>query len=585
MSTNRALAISISADSANYQQELRAALAQTERFAAGVRKELGGAAKNSQASFQNLGYQINDVAAQVSAGGNVIQAAGMQVGQFLQAFGPWGAIVGAAIAVGGAFAASMWDTEDAAKAAQKANEDYAQDLEYARSLHETAEQTQRRLTAAKRDDITTTRRAAVVTLQEAQATLDAAIIKAQARKKEAEGVELPGFGKNALASRGLDQYKSHTDQELKYLEEQRAKLQVQIDKNQEVINLIDTAPETRPGSGGRTKEDRDDLAAYIATLKQAVELERLDGEQKAVKAALYRAEAAAAADKRTLTAAQIAEVSALAAEEFNLAEAKKKNKDELAEYLAALQQELELEKLEGREKAIRTALIKAQSIAMKENTVLTDEQVAAVTRLAGASYDVAEQRRQQAKALKADVKADNDMARQLGMTFQSAFEDAIVKGEGLRGVLKGIGDDIARMITRQAVVNPLINAVTPFINSAVTGAGNWITNAVKTDNHAILSHLDGVRASGGPVNAGGTYLVGEHGPEIVKMGAPGSVTPTNRLAFGGDSGPAINVEQHLHITTGVAQTVRAEVANMLPQITAATKAAISNDQARKGRSL
>ena len=43
------------------------------------------------------------------------------------------------------------------------------------------------------------------------------------------------------------------------------------------------------------------------------------------------------------------------------------------------------------------------------------------------------------------------------------------------------------------------------------------------------SFLDGTRAVGGPVSAGGTYLVGERGPEIVTMGAGGYVTPNNRL--------------------------------------------------------
>jgi hypothetical protein len=40
---------------------------------------------------------------------------------------------------------------------------------------------------------------------------------------------------------------------------------------------------------------------------------------------------------------------------------------------------------------------------------------------------------------------------------------------------------------------------------------------------------DGKRALGGPVNANGTYLVGERGPELVTFGRSGMVTPNSDL--------------------------------------------------------
>jgi len=41
--------------------------------------------------------------------------------------------------------------------------------------------------------------------------------------------------------------------------------------------------------------------------------------------------------------------------------------------------------------------------------------------------------------------------------------------------------------------------------------------------------LSGKRAEGGPVQAGGTYLVGEEGPELVTMGGSGYVTPNDKI--------------------------------------------------------
>lgn len=73
---------------------------------------------------QQAGYQISDVAAVAAAGGNALAAAGTQLGQFLGAFGPMGAVVGAAATVGGLFAANMLGAGDATKLAESAAETY-----------------------------------------------------------------------------------------------------------------------------------------------------------------------------------------------------------------------------------------------------------------------------------------------------------------------------------------------------------------------------------------------------------------------------------------------------------------------------
>lgn len=67
------------------------------------------------------------------------------------------------------------------------------------------------------------------------------------------------------------------------------------------------------------------------------------------------------------------------------------------------------------------------------------------------------------------------------------------------------------------------------------------------------------RALGGQVTAGTTYLVGERGPELVTMGANGYVTANDKLQ-------GSNQTVVLQISTGVSQTVRAEMASMMPGI-------------------
>ena len=57
----------------------------------------------------------------------------------------------------------------------------------------------------------------------------------------------------------------------------------------------------------------------------------------------------------------------------------------------------------------------------------------------------------------------------------------------------------------------------------------------------VATGINGRRAAGGPVAAGGAYLVGENGPEILQMGsAGGSVIPNSRL--GGPTNVFVNVK-------------------------------------------
>lgn len=52
------------------------------------------------------------------------------------------------------------------------------------------------------------------------------------------------------------------------------------------------------------------------------------------------------------------------------------------------------------------------------------------------------------------------LAEELGLTFTSAFEDAIVSGKGLGDVIRGLEQDILRLVTRKLVTEPLGNALT-----------------------------------------------------------------------------------------------------------------------------
>lgn len=119
----------------------------------------------------------------------------------------------------------------------------------------------------------------------------------------------------------------------------------------------------------------------------------------------------------------------------------------------------------------------------------------------------------------------------LGLTFRSAFEDAIIEGESLRNVLAGIAEDLARLVIRRSITEPFSEA----ISGLLPDFGNI---------------FGGFRAAGGPVSAGKAYIVGERGPELFMPATAGSIIPNgagqsvvvNIDARGADSAAAARIE-------------------------------------------
>ncbi len=106
------------------------------------------------------------------------------------------------------------------------------------------------------------------------------------------------------------------------------------------------------------------------------------------------------------------------------------------------------------------------------------------------------------------------------------------------------------------------------------GAASIAATAAQTGME--LGRIDGARADGGPVQAGGRYLVGERGPEIVQMGNQGgNVIPNHELGGGGDTS-VTNVTNVFQISAGVEGTVRREIEQAVPMITEMSKRAVES---------
>ena len=144
----------------------------------------------------------------------------------------------------------------------------------------------------------------------------------------------------------------------------------------------------------------------------------------------------------------------------------------------------------------------------------------------------------------------SNTARELGLTFSSAFEDAIIKGERFVIVLSGLATDIARVILRRLVTDPLANAASGILGNIDFGRlFNFGSNATTTAPIIPVTSTPIPFARGGvvtspttfPIAGGRTCLMGEAGPEAimplardsagrlgVRGGAP-SVTVVNNI--------------------------------------------------------
>jgi len=158
------------------------------------------------------------------------------------------------------------------------------------------------------------------------------------------------------------------------------------------------------------------------------------------------------------------------------------------------------------------------------------------------------------------AKEAKSIGDELGMTFASAFEDAVVRGEKFRDVIKGLGQDIARIVMRKSVTEPIAKGISGFIENL--DFGNFFKNFE-------------FKADGGPVSGGRAYIVGEQGPELFVPRASGSIVPNSALRA---TSGAVVINNYF---VDVDSAVRQKIAQATPSIVDASVARVA-DLRRRG---
>ena len=130
-----------------------------------------------------------------------------------------------------------------------------------------------------------------------------------------------------------------------------------------------------------------------------------------------------------------------------------------------------------------------------------------------------------------------ESARRTQQVFDSVFGNLSSAIDNFVKTGKLSMKDLARSIIQDLIAIQMKAAVLRFLGSAFgnistaatygTIPGSQQTNMLAAQNAGFLP-----RASGGPVSANGSYLVGERGPELFMPSGSGTIIPNNQMAMG-----------------------------------------------------
>jgi len=160
--------------------------------------------------------------------------------------------------------------------------------------------------------------------------------------------------------------------------------------------------------------------------------------------------------------------------------------------------------------------------------------------------------------------------------FTAGFTNAITGAEkfsdAIRNMAKSVIDDLIRMAVQYYITQKIFGAIVgAFGGDAGASAGAGAGSGGGT--------FTGMSFNGGGFTGYGARAGGVDG----KGGFPAILHPNESVIdHTRGQGAGVTIVQNINVTTGVQQTVRAEIANLLPQISNAAKAAVADSRMRGG---
>jgi hypothetical protein len=146
-----------------------------------------------------------------------------------------------------------------------------------------------------------------------------------------------------------------------------------------------------------------------------------------------------------------------------------------------------------------------------------------------------------------NIKDTQNFMRDLGATFSSAFEQAILDGQKFRGVLAGLANDIQRLITRRFITDPLMKGFDSILGDIAGSIG--LGTLFNAKGNAFDQSGVKMFASGGVVSGATPFTYGGGSLGVMGEAGPEAILPLSRI--NGDLGvkaqigtPVVNVNIH-----------------------------------------
>jgi len=259
-----------------------------------------------------------------------------------------------------------------------------------------------------------------------------------------------------------------------------------------------------------------------------------------------------------------------------------------AKRIQALSQELELlgmttdaQKLKRIEISATAMEIDLMNEAMATNNSISAEEQAVITGLVAAFE-------RESLALLESTAAQQGMTGARGADVEAIEEQVDALDELEQANQRLVEDFIDALTGAENLKEGLNDLLKMFVKLAATSFLQGLFGVAPKDQSglgAFFSDLGGGlngRASGGAVQSGSAYMVGESGPEPFVPAQNGRVLSVAQAqgAIGGGGG--ISQEININISTGVQSTVRAEIISMMPQIAEVAKSAVLDANQRGG---
>ena len=158
--------------------------------------------------------------------------------------------------------------------------------------------------------------------------------------------------------------------------------------------------------------------------------------------------------------------------------------------------------------------------------------------------------------------------------FTKGFTDAITGAEkfsdAMKAMAKSVIDSLIQMLVQYYITQAVFGAITNAFPSGGGGGGGGGTNASNPHGSFDGGGFTGMGSRSGGVDGKGGFPAILHPNETV-------IDHTKGQSSGG-----VVVNQTINVTTGVQQTVRAEIVQLMPQIAQAAKGAVADARLRGG---